>query len=203
MPPSYADLGESESRVTVTSMGYLTRLEGEQKKCPKSDLRCPSSNAADSKPRDSDFDGCRLVRNQVNTSQPGFAPKSVLKPGNMVAMGADGATRTCVLRGVVKFTSVDSTAIAFLDPNYRDPTTRMPFCFPMATMIFLASVTDSKYFGRIVRTLALRIEPHGRMVIIGKEPRDVSVRLDNIMYHPLMHVQLLASIVCPLLLPTW
>merc|ERR1712195_312641 len=128
----------------------------------------------------SDFDGCRLVRNQVNTSQPGFVPKSVLKPTNMVIMGADVATRTCVLRGVVKFTPIDSTAIAFLDPNYRDPTTRMPFCFPMATMIFLASVADSN------KTLALQIEPHGRMVIIGKEPRDVSVRLDNIMYHPLM-----------------
>jgi len=128
----------------------------------------------------SDFDGCRLIRNQVDTSQPGFALKSVLKPANMVIMGTDVATRTCVLRGVVKFTSIDSTAIAFLDPNYRDPTTRMPFCFPMATMIFLASVADSN------KTLALRIEPHGRMVIIGKEPRDVSVRLDNIMYHPLM-----------------
>jgi len=134
----------------------------------------------------SDFDGCRLVQNQVNTSQPGFALKSVLKPANMVIMGKSFATRTCVLRGVVKFTSVDSTAIAFLDPNYRDPTTRMPFCFPMATMIFLASVTDSNNSGRIARTLALQIEPHGRMVIIGKEPRDVSVRLDNIMYHPLM-----------------
>ena len=134
----------------------------------------------------SDFDGCRLVQNQVNTSQPGFALKSVLKPANMVIMGKSFATRTCVLRGVVKFTSVDSTAIAFLDPNYRDPTTRMPFCFPMATMIFLASVTDSNNSRRIARTLALRIEPHGRMVVIGKEPRDVSVRLDNIMYHPLM-----------------
>ena len=50
----------------------------------------------------------------------------------------------------------------------------------MATMIFLASVADSN------KTLALRIEPHGRIVIIGNEPRDVSVRLDNIMYHPLM-----------------
>ena len=245
MPPSYADLGESESRVTVTSMGYLTRLEGEQKKCPKSDLRCPSSNAADSKPRDSDFDGCQLVRNQVNTSQPGFAPKSVLKPGNMVIMGADVTTRTCVLRGVVKFTSFDSTAIAFLDPNYRDPKTRMPFCLPMTTMIFLASVTDSnnstqcnwgcylgryadlkKGFGsdntkaaahykmhgkkegrnckcgeRIARTVALQIEPHGRIVIIGNEPRDVSVRLDNIMYHPLMHFQFVPQSCAPYCFP--
>jgi len=133
----------------------------------------------------SDFDGCRLVQNQVDTAQSGFALKSVLKPTNMLIMGADVANRTCVLRGVVKFTSIGSTAVAFFDPNYRDPTTRMPFCFPMATMIFLASVTDPNG-QQIARTVALQIEPHGRMVIIGKEPKDVSVRLDNIMYHPLM-----------------
>jgi len=144
------------------------------------------STSATEQTSGSDFDGCRLVRNQVDTTQPGFAPKSILKPTNMLVMGTDVATRTCVLRGVVKFTSIGSTAIAFLDPNYRDPTTRMPFCFPMATMIFLASVTDPKDHQQVARTVALQIEPHGRMMIIGKEPKGVSVRLDNIMYHPLM-----------------
>lgn len=112
-------MGESEGKATAKLINYMTRLTGEQEKCPKSELRCSSTIAADSKPTGIDFDGCRLVQNQVNTSQPGFALKSVLKPANMVVMGTDVATRTCVLRGVVKFTSAaaDSRAIAFLDPN--------------------------------------------------------------------------------------
>merc|ERR1712166_269087 len=161
-------------------MGAQHASENKELKSKLSKVNPKQSTSSTKQTARSDFDGCRLVKNQVITSQPGFAPKSVLKPSNMVIMGTNVASRTCVLRGVVKFTSINSTAIAFLDPNYRDPTTRMPFCFPMTTMIFLASVADSN------KTLALQIEPHGRMGIIGKEPRDVSVRLDNIMYHPLM-----------------
>ena len=143
-----------------------------------------------------------MTRNQVNTTQPGFATQSVLEPANMVVMGADVASRTCVLRGVVKFTSMDSTAVAFLDPNYRDPTTRMPFCFPMAPMTFLASVTDPNDSQRIDRSIALQIEPHGRIVVIGTEPKDVSVRLDNIMYHPLMKFNSSPQSCAPYCFPT-
>merc|ERR1712086_150310 len=51
-PLSYADLGEStsEGKVAAKLSNYMTRLKGEQEKCPKSELRCPSTNAADSKP---------------------------------------------------------------------------------------------------------------------------------------------------------
>ena len=78
------------------------------------------------------------------------------------------------------------SAIAFLDPNYRVPQTNMPFCFPTATRIFFAAVVQPLDHGTVTRTVALQLEPHGRMLIVGKESHNLSVRLDNIMYHPIM-----------------
>ena len=111
----------------------------------------------------SKMEGCTLVGdNAVNTT--GF---SIINKHNLAVMGKDIDSRTCVLRGVVKFTSDGSTATAWLDPNYRDPDTEMPFCSPVSgTMQFFASIVNPKDTSEIERTVGLQIEPHGRWIRI-------------------------------------
>ena len=57
---------------------------------------------------------------------------SIVSRKSLAVMGQDMDSRTCALRGVVKFISDGSTATAWLDPNYRDPATEMPLCFPVS-----------------------------------------------------------------------
>jgi len=123
----------------------------------------------------------------VNTTQPGFAAQSVLKPTkNMVVMGPTMEVRTCVLKGVIDFTAVNNEAIAHLDPNYRDPKTKVPFCFPMASLVFFAGVVESdRPDAPIQKVVPIQIEPHGRLKLIGVNS-NTKVRVDNIMYHPVM-----------------
>ena len=88
---------------------------------------------------------------------------SMISSSSLVVMGQDVDSRTCVLRGVVEFTSDNTTATAWLDPNHRDPVTQMPLCSPISgTMQFLASIVNPKDTLQIERTVALQIEPHGR-----------------------------------------
>ena len=106
-----------------------------------------------------EYEGCtRVGAGAVNTT--GF---SIINKHNLAVMGDDINSRTCVLRGVVKFTSDGNTATAWLDPNYRDPDTGMPLCFPASgTMQFFASIVNPKDTSEIERTVGLQIEPHGR-----------------------------------------
>lgn len=115
--------------------------------------------AKEAKKVGSQMEGCTLVGdNAINTT--GF---SIINKHNLAVMGRDIDSRTCVLRGVVKFTSDGSTAVAWLDPNYRDPDTEMPLCFPVSgTMQFFASIVNPKDTSEIERTVGLQIEPHGR-----------------------------------------
>jgi chemotaxis protein histidine kinase CheA len=147
----------------------------------------------------SQMEGCTLVGdNAVNTT--GF---SIINKHNLAVMGKDIDSRTCVLRGVVKFTSDGNTATAWLDPNYRDPDTEMPLCFPVSgTMQFFASVVNPKDPFEIERTVGLQIEPHGRLVIVGKQSSDVMVRLDNILYHPLIKFMDAPETCAPYCFPT-
>lgn len=153
------------------------------------------------KPR-SRFINCKLVKHAVNDTQTGFSKTSVVKSHQMIIMGSRPQTRTCALNGIVRFTSQNSVAVAYLDPNYRDPTNNMPFCFPMSTMIFFGGVVASTADSPIVRTIALQIEPHGRLVVIGKETRDIYVRLDGISYHPLMKFNKSPTTCAPYCFPT-
>merc|ERR1712023_596489 len=78
-------------------------------------------------------------------------------------------------------------AIAQLDPNLREPSQRKgspgsPLCFPLSTMVFLAGVVKN-HTAPISRSIALQIEPHGRLRVIGEELKDVNIRLDGITYH--------------------
>merc|ERR1711977_290366 len=116
------------------------------------------------------MEGCtRVGEGSVNTT--GF---SIVSRKNLAVMGQDMDSRTCVLRGVVKFTSDGGTATAWLDPNYRDPATEMPLCFPVSgTMQFFASIVNPKDTSEIERTVGLQIEPHGRLVVLGDQPSDV------------------------------
>jgi len=168
----------------------------------------PSQTSSASNPHDSTeiakkvgskMEGCTLVGdNAVNTT--GF---SIINKHNLAVMGKDIDSRTCVLRGVAKFTSDGSTATAWLDPNYRDPDTEMPLCFPVSgTMQFFAGIVNPKDTSEIERTVGLQIEPHGRLVIIGRQPSDVMVRLDNILYHPLMKFNDAPQTCAPYCFPT-
>lgn len=149
--------------------------------------------------------GCNLEYNAVNITQPGFAKQSILNESNVIIMGSEMELRTCLLRGVARFTATkeengDVVAIAHMNPNFRDPETKMPFCFPMSTMLFTAGVvkdTDSE----IERVVVLQLEPHGRLVI-KDESRDIIVRLDNIMYHPLVVFNKAPDVCVPYCFPT-
>merc|ERR1719247_1211376 len=112
------------------------------------------------------MEGCtRVGEGSVNTT--GF---SIVSRKNLAVMGEDMDSRTCVLRGVAKFISDGSIATAWMDPNYRDPATNMPLCFPVSgTMQFFASVIDPDDNSQIKEVVALQIEPHGRLVVLGNQ----------------------------------
>ena len=109
----------------------------------------------------------------------------VTTPTNLIITGKHLNNRTCSLRGVVTFQSMRKSAQAQLDPNLRDPSTT-PLCFPMATQIFIAGVVKDNNSTIITRHVAVQIEPHGRLRVVGEEPQDINVRLDGISYAPWM-----------------
>ena len=116
---------------------------------------------------------------QVDVTQAGFPNSSIPSPEHhLLAMGTSLQTRTCALQGVVRFTSIGGEAVAQLDPNYRDPTTGQPLCFPLSAMVFFAGVVSGEGVDEpISRSVALQIEPHGRMRVLGPvEPTDIDVR---------------------------
>ena len=111
----------------------------------------------------------------------------MLQEDTIVVMGDNLPQRTCTLRGVVKFTTTNGTAAAQLDSNLRDPALKVPLCFPLRAMVFFGGVaSESDPDGPITRSVAVRIEPHGRLELIFPEEANVRVQLDGITYHPYM-----------------
>jgi len=138
---------------------------------------------------------CRASYNKVNsTFQVGevYPIDSILGTSNMVVMGDSLQGQTCTLRGVVTFTAINNSNgaefIAQLDPNFRDSRYNTPFCFPISTMVFFASVEDDT--SSTTRHAAVQLEPHGRLRIITPTgtptATHIKVRLDGITYFPLM-----------------
>jgi hypothetical protein len=129
--------------------------------------------------------------NWVNTAAEDFA--TVVPADNLVVMGDSLHSRTCVLRGVVTFTRDSSDSlVAQLDPNLRDPTLNTPLCFPLNALLFMGGVTSGSKV-HITQSVAVRIEPHGRLRITSRveeveeeKPNTLQVRLDGIIYHPFM-----------------
>jgi len=132
--------------------------------------------------------GCKQIHDKVDYEQPGFPTKSVLDASKMVASGNTIQTRMCTLKGVIKFTAINESAQAQIDPNLRDPSSMTPLCFPIATMTFFAGVVaDDKATSPIQSNVILQVEPHGRIRIIGQKINaDTFVRLDGITYSPFM-----------------
>jgi len=136
--------------------------------------------------------GCEVVKmltpnkERVDVKQADFPTNAVVNAtSNLIITGNSLESRTCSLRGVVTFQSMDRSAQAQLDPNIRDPSIKTPLCFPLAAQIFFAGVVATKT-GPIVRHVAVQIEPHGRLRVIGEEAKDIHVRLDGITYYPFM-----------------
>jgi hypothetical protein len=136
--------------------------------------------------------GCEVVKmltpnkERVDVKQAEFPTNAVVNAtSNLIITGNSLESRTCSLRGVVTFQSMDRSAQAQLDPNIRDPSIKTPLCFPLAAQIFFAGVVETKT-GPIVRHVAVQIEPHGRLRVIGEEAKDIHVRLDGITYYPFM-----------------
>ena len=71
----------------------------------------------------------------------------------------------------------------------------------VAARIFYAGVVANSN-SNIERLVAVRLEPHGRLVVMGSEPKDLQVRLDNIAYMPLMKAQTPARNCAPYCFPT-
>jgi len=131
--------------------------------------------------------GCTVTKHRVLIDPAVTGP--VLQSENLIVMGSHSiASRTCALRGVAKFKKVNGDWSAQIDPNLRDPQVNAPLCFPLNTIIFLASMVHSQE-GPIVHAVAIQIEPHGaiRMITDVTAPEEeVLVRLDGIVYHPSM-----------------
>jgi len=132
--------------------------------------------------------GCKQIHDKVDYKQPGFPANSVLNASNMVVSGNTIRSRMCTLKGVVKFTAIDESAQAQIDPNLRDPSSMTPLCFPIATMRFFAGiVADDKATSPIESNVIVQVEPHGRIRIIGQKIKaDKYVRIDGITYPPFM-----------------
>jgi len=117
---------------------------------------------------------------------------TILGDNNVVILGGTLQSRTCALRGVVRFTSIEGQAVAQLDPNLRDTTGLWtPVCFPIASMIFFAGLVDSDADSAFERSIAVQVEPHGRLRVIGglttaEAENGVLVRLDGVAFHPFM-----------------
>lgn len=128
-----------------------------------------------------------MTNGRIDVSGEGFP--TVVTTANMLVMGDTIQTRVCSLHGVVGFSSINGEAVAQLDPNLRDPTgPKLPLCAPLSAMVFFAGLvlgTSSP----ILRTVAVQIEPHGRMLVLaGLTPSDIAagvkVRLDGITFQP-------------------
>ena len=129
---------------------------------------------------------CQNTKNKVDIHQAGFPTHSVLGPDNIVISGDSIHNRVCTLKGVVKFTYIDGSVQAQMDPNLRNPLTMTPLCFPMATMTFFAGVA-SNASSPIQSNVIVQVEPHGRIrIVVPKMFEGVIVRLDGITYAPLM-----------------
>ena len=85
--------------------------------------------------------GCRTAAKPVDVNRTGFPP--VLSPSNIIVMGETLQTRTCALLGTVNFTSVNSSLVAQLNPNARDPKMGVSLCFPLTAMIFFAGIVNN------------------------------------------------------------
>jgi hypothetical protein len=139
----------------------------------------------------SDMKGCRLVRNKVKIPQDGVPPAtSIVSEANMVVMGNSIQSRVCTLRGIVEFTALSKgNVVAQIDPNLRDPFLKTPLCYPIAAMLFSAGVVENNSTA-ITKTIAVRIEPHGAIRVVGGDAatasKNVRVRLDGITYTPFM-----------------
>ena len=92
---------------------------------------------------------CQINRNPVDLDQSmgtGLAAESIVGEHNLLVMGNSIQDRSCLLQGVVLFSPIDNVATvmvcccdptaeiifaqAYLDPNYRDPRSSSPLCFP-------------------------------------------------------------------------
>merc|ERR1711988_1198514 len=105
-------------------------------------------------------------------------------------MGESLQEQTCALMDTVDFTSVDGNVIAQLDPNNQNPINKVSLCFPLTAMVFFAGIVPNRG-SPISRSVAIRIEPHGRLrVVAGLSAADQKkgwkIRLDGIVYHPYM-----------------
>jgi len=136
---------------------------------------------------------CKVTGLPVNTTQQpgeGFPIQGIVGLSSMLVMGDDIQGRTCVLHGVARFGSIDGSApIAQLDPNLKDQRNgaSIALCAPLSTQLFFGGlVTDSS--APITQSVALQIEPHGRMrIIAGLSPNEMKsesldIRLDGITY---------------------
>ena len=130
----------------------------------------------------------------------GTAKHSLVTSSNIVAMGDSLQTRTCTLQGVATFTSIQGSAIAQMDPNLRDPIKNNPLCAPLAAMVFFAGVVEDET-APITRSVAVQIEPHGRLHVLGKEPHDLKIRLDGITYHPQTQANISPKVCAPYCFP--
>jgi hypothetical protein len=149
-------------------------------------------------------DVARLLLGASTVVADNFIKNSIITSQHQLAVGDHIVTRFCSLHGVVTFTSLPATTgrecVAHLDPNYRDPDTGIPYCFPMSARIFFASVVDSES-SAIQRLVAIRLEPHGRLVVLGNEAADLKIRLDNIAFQPLMKANTAPSSCAPYCFP--
>lgn len=152
----------------------------------------------------------RLISDQISSEIVGtFVRNSIIDSSHQAVFGNDITTRYCALHGVAKFTSIPSTSsgsrtvscVAFLDPNFRDPDTAIPYCFPMDARIFFAGVVKSE-FSAIERLVPVQLEPHGRLVVLGQEPDDLLIRLDNIAFQPLTRAHTVPTSCAPYCFPT-
>jgi len=144
---------------------------------------------------------CQNTKNKVDIHQAGFPTHSVLGPDNIVISGDSIHNRVCTLKGVVKFTYIDGSVQAQMDPNLRNPLTMTPLCFPMATMTFFAGVA-SNASSPIQSNVIVQVEPHGRIrIVVPKMFEGVIVRLDGITYAPLMEFNVPPSQCAPYCFP--
>lgn len=157
----------------------------------------------------SPVDAQRLIAGpSAETVNQAFARSSIITHAHQAVLGDDITARFCALHGVATFTSLPATkadsrreVVAHLDPNFRDAETGIPYCFPMQTRVFFAGVVKSES-SSIERLVAIRLEPHGRLVVLGNEPKDIKIRLDNIAYQPLMKANTAPGSCAPYCFPT-
>lgn len=58
----------------------------------------------------------------------------------------------------------------------------------MSSMLFFGGIVENEH-SSITQNVAVQLEPHGRLIVVGYETsRPVKIRLDGILYHPLMRL---------------